>query len=129
MYRFDGKIFDQIHTRCISECTIQPDSLYNLPRKVKGNSHKTQVLENPKHESMQCFVLSSQYPEDGQPNVIFGLMDNFFAYSWGEYRDQSKNLWYLVEIPIRYITEKETTVIEFHKKSKEHFVGWVRAEN
>jgi hypothetical protein len=100
-----------------------------MPRKVKGKNHKTQVLENPKHESMQCYVFSGQYPEDGLPNVIIGLTDNFSAYSCGEYRDQSRNLWYLMEIPIRHNTEKEATVIEFHKKSKEHFVGWVKAEN
>lgn len=129
LYRFNGKVFDQIHTRCISECTIKPDSFYNVPRKVKYKNHKTQVLENPKHESMQCYVFSDQYPEDGLPNVIIGLTDNFSAYCWGEYRDQSKNLWHLMEIPIRVNTEKETTVIEFHKKSKEHFVGWVRAGN
>jgi hypothetical protein len=129
LYRFDGKVFVQIHTRCISECTIQPDSFYNVPRKVKYKNHKTQVLENPKHDSMQCYVLSGQYPKDGQSNVICGLMGNFFTYCWGEYLDQSKNIWYLMEIPIRYNTVKEATVIEFHKKSKEHFVGWVRAEN
>lgn len=129
LYRFDGKKFDQIHTRCISECTIKPDSFYNVPRKVKYKNHKTQVLENPKHEGMQCYVLYDQDPKDGLPNVIIDLMDNFSVYCWGEYRDQTKNLWYLIEIPIRFNTEKETTVIEFHKKSKEHFVGWVRAEH
>ncbi len=129
LYRFIGKIFDQIHTRCISECTSQPDSFYNVPRKVKYKNHKTQMLENPKHESMQCSILSDQYPNDGLPNVICGLMDNFSAYCWGEYRDQSKNLWHLMEIPIRHNTVKDGTVIEFHKKSKEYIVGWVRAEN
>ena len=92
LYRFDGKVFDQIHTRSISECTIKPDSFYNLPCKVKYKNHKTQVLENPKYESMQCYVFSGKYPKNGQPNVICGLMDNFSAYCWGEYRDQSKNL-------------------------------------
>ncbi|HMU02854.1 MAG TPA: hypothetical protein PJ990_04495, partial [Saprospiraceae bacterium] len=114
LYRFDGKKFDQIHTRCISECTIKPDSFYNVPRKVKYKNHKTQVLENPKHEGMQCYVLYDQDPKDGLPNVIIDLMDNFSVYCWGEYRDQTKNLWYLMEIPIRFNTEKETTVIEFH---------------